>query len=168
MLQESEENMKIEEGSVCFPTPSSNTIIEFEKRWRIKLPEDYKVFLQQYNCAVPIAKSFDYRGHGYFIIRFCGIIDELKKADREARWFDIDVIDTQLDERLSVDEDSDETALLPIAGLFSDNLLCMDFRENLSSPSICIWYHEESGEFVPSTETIASSFTEFLTMLYEG
>ena len=167
MPQESEDCMKVEEGSIYFPTPNDSAIANFEKRWRIVLPKDYKTFLQKYNLAIPIAKSFDYLGHGYFVVRFCGMIEEIKKARKEESDFDIDVIDAQLDDRLSEDRHSNETALMPIAELFAGDLLCMDFRNGSSNPTICIWYHEDSGYFSPSTGTIANTFSEFLSMLYE-
>ena len=166
-VQESEDSMKVEEGSIILPTPDDNRLAKFEKRWRITLPDDYKAFLQKYNLAIPMEKSFDYLGHAYCVVRFCGLVKELNKAGDEG-WYDINVIDAQLDERFSVDEHSNETSLMPIAGLFGDDFVCMDFRNGSSNPTICIWYHEESGYFSPSTDTIANTFTEFLSMLYNG
>lgn len=36
----------------------------------------------------------------------------------------------------------------------------------MNSPNICVWFHEESGEFSPSAEKIAFNFTEFLNQLH--
>lgn len=71
-----------------------------------------------------------------------------------------------IDERLIDDEDLIGVNIIPIAALFSGDFVCLDFRENKSSPNVCVWFHEESGVFSPSVEKISSNFTEFLNQLH--
>ncbi|MGG3283323.1 SMI1/KNR4 family protein [Paenibacillus solani] len=79
--------------------------------------------------------------------------------------FDIDATKSQVGERLIDDEDLIGVALLPVAALFAGDLLCLDFRESRSSPSVCVWDHANSGEFHPVSYCVAKSFKDFLKML---
>lgn len=80
--------------------------------------------------------------------------------------YDIDVVHTQLDERLSANKHLIGYDMVPIAYIFSGDFVCLDFRENSAHPSMCVWSHEESGEFDPVTYKIADSFTQFIEMLF--
>jgi len=55
--------------------------------------------------------------------------------------------------------------LIPVGFLFAGDLLCLDFRKDETKPEMCVWYHEESKDFAPSTEKVANSFTDFLSIL---
>ena len=87
--------------------------------------------------------------------------------DCQNRSYDIGVIITQLDARLLEEEDEEQTGykVIPIAVLFAGNFLCLDYRTG-DTPSIAIWFHEESDEYSPSLVKIADSFSEFIEMLY--
>lgn len=80
--------------------------------------------------------------------------------------YDIDVIHTQLDERLSANEDLVGYDMVPIAQIFAGDYVCLDYRESSDHPCVCVWSHEESGEFDPVTYKIADSFTQFIEMLF--
>ncbi len=53
--------------------------------------------------------------------------------------------------------------IIPFAVLFAGDLLCLDYRES-ETPSVCVWFHEESEEWNPVTEKVADSFSEFMDM----
>lgn len=52
-----------------------------------------------------------------------------------------------------------------IGSIFAGDFVCLDFRRNKENPSVCVWSHEESGEFEPVLYKVADNFTEFLESL---
>lgn len=146
--------------------PSEADIQRKEEMWRVKLPPDYRRFLKEHNGGVPKECEFkgEHSGRVYMVEKFLSIIkaeDYNKLGDR-----DIDVIHTQLDERLSANEDLVGYDMLPIAQIFAGDYVCLDYRENCDQPSVCVWSHEGSGEFDPVTYKIADTFTQFTEMLF--
>ncbi len=95
------------------------------------------------------------------IVRFLGIIKDL--SIEGAGWYDIDVVESQIGERLTDNMDLIGIEILPIAELFSGDYLCLDLRD--SKGSVCVWFHEKSEEFRPVIERVADSFEEFLIKL---
>lgn len=148
-------------------SPSDKTIKKFNEFYRVNLPEDYVEFLKQYNGAEPVTNVFSTLKKEYLVEKFLCL---LSKEDRDRltddSWSELGVVITEIDERLIDDEDLIGVNIIPIAALFSGDFVCLDFRENKSSPNVCVWFHEESGEFSPSVEKISSNFTEFLNQLH--
>ena len=155
--------MRIKEK--VLPLPTDEYISEEEKYWRVKLPLSYRQFLQTYNGGVPVERSFLHKGHAYAIDRFLSILSDYKT--NRLGCYDIGVVLTQVEDRLSDNEDLVGAEKLPIAALFAGDLLCLDFKKHPQNPSVCIWFHEESGESDPVTEKVADSFDAFVNMLYE-
>ena len=87
--------------------------------------------------------------------------------DNSLGMYDIDVVMSQLDERLFVHEDILGFELIPIVALYGGDFLCLNYVGDTENPSICIWYHEESYELEPAIELVANNFTEFLAMLQD-
>ncbi len=146
--------------------PSEAEIQRKEKMWRLKLPLDYRQFLKEYNGGVSKKCEFkgDHSNRIYMVENFLSII---KGEDYdEFGDYDIDVILTQVEERLSANRHLIGVDMLPIAQIFAGDYVCLDFREINDHPSVCVWSHEESGEFDPVTYKIADSFTQFLEMLF--
>lgn len=150
-------------SNVVLPKPSEELIRHKERLWRLKLPQDYRRFVAEYHGGIPSKCSFPCWGHMYMIERFLCILEHV--GEHKYGFLDIDVTLTQIGERLSDDEDLVGEDVIPIAVMFAGDYLCMDFREDKENPSICIWFHEESGVFDPVTEKIANSFTEFIQIL---
>ncbi|MCU9589733.1 SMI1/KNR4 family protein, partial [Bacillus velezensis] len=88
-------------------------------------------------------------------------------GENELEWYDIGATMSQLDERIIEDEDLIGVEILPIAVLFAGDFVCLDYRSNRNEPAVCVWSHEESGEFAPVTYPVANNFAEFLEMLGE-
>ena len=84
--------------------------------------------------------------------------------DDENGWYDIEVVLSDIDTRLTDDEDLIGINVIPFAVLFAGDFLCLDFRE---IPSVVVWYHEESEELNQVTSEVADNFSEFLSMLKE-
>ena len=88
-----------------------------------------------------------------------------KKMDEGC--YDILVVTTDIEMCLTEDGDKLGLTIVPIAALFAGELVCLDFRKDMDHPEVCIWFHEESEYLSPSTQKVANSFTEFLSMLKE-
>lgn len=131
--------------------------------WRIKLPLDYRQFLMDFNGGIPQKREFNFRNHMYMIVSFLCILENTEH--NKYGFYDIDVVLSQIEDRLTNNEDLIGCELLPIAELFAGDYLCLDYKENNENPSICIWNHEESGELDPVTYKVANTFSEFVTML---
>lgn len=156
-------NVNIQENSIVYPLPSDELLAEKEGKWRVTLPNDYKRFIIRYNGGIPNQKSFQCNNHDYAITRFLCILKNVE--DVKSGWYDISVVESQIGERLTDNEDLIGIEVLPIAELFAGDYVCLDFRKGNENPSVCVWSHEESGEFDPITYRIADSFSEFIDML---
>lgn len=147
--------------------PSDELIRENEEDFEVRFPRDYITFIKQCNGCIPIDCTFVCGGHEYLIERFlCMLDDDMLNEIDEGR-YDIAVVTADIGDRLVEDEDSTGLALVPIADLFAGELVCLDFRKDMDHPEVCIWFHEESEYSSPSTQKVANSFTEFLSMLKE-
>ena len=152
--------MNIQNNTIIKPLPTEELITKREMQWNVSLPSDYKDFIMKYNGGIPTDKSFTCDGRTYAITRFlCVLVNFRDNADG---WYDISVVESQIGERLTDNEDLVGVEVLPIAEMFSGDYVCLDYRENKLSPSVCVWSHEESEDFSPVTYKIANSFTEFI------
>ena len=120
-------------------------------------------FLMENNGGVPDELSFVCNNHSYAITRFLCAMENYK--DSQLGWYDINVVISQIEERLTNNLDLIGVEVLPIAELFAGDYVCLDYRTNKNAPSICVWSHEESGEFEPVTYKVADAFAEFIEML---
>ena len=155
--------MKIQKDTIILPIPSRELIAERECDWELTLPEDYKEFIVNCNGGIPNENSFECNQRGYAITRFLCILENF--SDSQKGWYDISVVESQIGERLTDNEDLIGVEVLPIAELFAGDYVCLDFRENKDKPCVCVWSHEESGDFDPVTYRIADSFSEFISIL---
>ena len=149
--------------SIIYPLPTDALLQEREVAWRVKLPDDYKEFIKRKNGFRPSKNLFSLTNRSFLIERFLSILENTK--DNPLGMYDIDVVMSQLDERLFVHEDILGFELIPIVVLYGGDFLCLNYLEDTENPSICIWYHEESYELEPAIELVAINFTEFLVML---
>lgn len=129
----------------------------------IKFPSTYIEFIQNYNAGVPLTNEFEFNNHLYAVERFLGFVNDYKTSVFGD--YDVAVILSQIDTRLTDNPDLVGDEVIPIAMLFAGDYVCLDFRNNCVEPEICIWYHEESEEFSPITSKIADSFKEFVENL---
>lgn len=81
--------------------------------------------------------------------------------------YDIDVVMTQIEERLYSNPDSVHIELLPIAALFGGDFICLNFVEQISVPKVCVWYADTSSEWEPSVELVADNFESFVDSLHQ-
>lgn len=150
---------------IIYPLPTDALLQEREVTWKVRLPDDYKNFIMRKNGFRPSKNLFSLTNRSFLIERFLCVLENTK--DNPLGMYDIDVVMSQLDERLFVHEDILGFELIPIAALFGGDFVCLNYVEDSQNPSICIWYHEESYELEPAIELVANNFTEFLEMLYE-
>lgn len=155
--------MTIKDNTIIYPLPSDALLTEKERKWRVVLPADYKDFIMNYNGGIPNERSFESKKRSYAINRFLCILKKFQ--ENKNGWYDISVVDAQIGERLTANEDFIGIEVLPIAELFAGDYVCLDYRENKEKPCICVWSHEESGDFTPVTYKIADTFSDFIKML---
>ncbi len=135
-----------------------------QEMWRQSLPADYQSFLLKTNGGVPVKRSFRFKEQEHMVVQFLSVFAE--PENNEFGSLDIDVILSQIEDRLTDNEDLIGVEVLPIAELFAGDYICIDFKENPNEPCICIWDHEESMELEPVTYRLADSFSDFLKMLF--
>ena len=157
--------MPQQDQSIIYPLPTDALLQEREVAWKVQLPEDYKKFIMRKNGFRPSKNLFSLTNRSFLIERFLCVLENTK--DNPLGVYDIDVVMSQLDERLFVHEDILGFELVPIVALFGGDFLCLNYIEDPENPSICIWYHEESYELDPAIEFVANNFTEFLAMLQD-
>lgn len=155
--------MRIQDNTFIKPLPTDDLLQKREQRWRVTLPEDYRNFLTKNNGGIPIEMSFACNDHSYAVTRFLCVLENYK--DSKFGWYDIGVVVSQIEERLTDNLDLIGVEVLPIAELFGGDYVCLDYRADKHNPSVCVWSHEGSGEFAPVTHKVANSFSEFLTSL---
>lgn len=150
--------------TIALPLPNDDLLLEKERNWRLKLPESFKQFLKKYNgCSIENNKFHkDYEN--YAIARFLCILKDVREHD--SGWSDISVVETQIGERLTDNEDLIGIEVLPIAELITGDYLCFDYRIKKENPDVCVWSNDESGDFNPVTYYIADTFESFLDLLY--
>lgn len=157
-------NFKILDDTIVLPLPSESLLSEKERNWRLKLPAGYRRFIAQYNgCAVE-KNHFDYHHQSDRLVRFLCIVKDV--ADHDSGWSDISVVESQIGERLTANEDLVGIEVLPIAELSMGDYLCFDYRIDKAHPTVCVWSNEESGDFNPVTYFVAETFERFLDLLY--
>ena len=154
-----------QDQSIIYPLPTDALLQEREVAWRVKLPDDYKEFIMRKNGFRLSKNLYSVTNRSFLIERFLCILENTK--DNPLGMYDIDVVMSQLDERLFVHEDILGFELIPIVALYGGDFLCLNYLEDTENPSICIWYHEESYELEPAIELVAINFTEFLVMLQD-
>ena len=155
--------MTIQDNTIIKPMPTDELLADKERKWRLVLPDDYREFIVNYNGGVPNEKTFVCNDHEYAVTRFLCILKSVQ--DTPNGWYDISVVESQIGERLTDNEDLIGVEVLPIAELFAGDYACLDYRKDKERPSVCVWSHEESGEFAPVTYKVADKFTEFVEMM---
>ena len=143
--------------------PDAERMADVERKWRVKLPDEFRSLLMEYNGGIPEKREFQSGKQARMIERFLCIKE--KGTYEDYAWYDINVVITQVEERLASDPHQKGDELIPIAALFAGDLLCLDYRAS-AIPSVCVWFHEESGEWEPVTEKVADTFSEFMAMLF--
>ena len=157
--------MPQQDQSVIYPPPTDALLQEREVAWKVRLPDDYKNFIMRKNGFRPSKNLFSLKNRSFLIERFLCLLENIK--DNPLGVYDIDVVMSQLDERLFVHEDILGFELVPIAALFGGDFVCLNYTEDPENPSMCIWFHEESYELEPAIEFVANNFTEFSDMLQD-
>lgn len=157
--------MKINENTIVYPLPTDSEIREVERSLRINLPNEYISFIKRYNGAEAITNQFQASQHEYLLERFLCILEN-SEDDEQNGWYDIEVVISQIGDRLTDNEDLVGMNIVPIAALFAGDYVCLDCR-NEAEPSVVIWDHEESDEFSPVLIKISNNISEFFGMLKE-
>lgn len=155
--------MLIDKASIIYPLPTDELFKRKAKYWRVELPLDYVKFIKENNGARTNYGAFKCNGREYAIDRFLCLLN----APREnvLGMYGIDVTLTQLEDRLTDSEDLIGVDILPIAVLFAGDFVCLDFRKDRTTPTVCVWDNEKSAELEPITYFVADTFSEFISMV---
>ncbi|WP_026073628.1 SMI1/KNR4 family protein [Acetivibrio cellulolyticus] len=122
-----------------------------------------KDFLKKSNGAIPETNIFLHDGKEYLIERFLCLLEEPQSDDING-WYDIEVVLSQIDTRLTDNEDLVGANVIPFAALFTGDFVCLDFS-NGNNSSVIVWFHEESDDFNPVTVKVANNLNDFFGML---
>lgn len=155
--------MEINEDSIIKPIPTNEIIDNEERLWNIKLPNEYVLFIQNYNGCIPNKRTFFCQNKEYLLERFLCILEQTENHSFGS--YDIDVVLTQIEDRLTDNEELVGVEVLPIAKLVTRDYLCLDYRENKQQPKIILWDNEESGDLEPVFYKVTKSFEEFIKVL---
>jgi len=162
-IKERRRKMKIKKNTIVRPLPSEGLIKNHEKYWRLSLPNSFLEFIKENNGVEVEEATFECNNRSYALERFLCILEDIENHPKGI--YDIDVVFSQIGERLTDNEDLLGAEVLPIASVFAGDFVCLDYRIDKDNPSVCVWSHEESGEFEPVTYNVADNFTEFLKTL---
>jgi len=154
--------MEFDPASII-PPPPPGQVETLEDYFEITLPDDYKQFVATHNGAVPLENRFDVAGLERMVERFLPILQEVER--HPLGWLDLEVVASQIDSRLTDDEDGETINLVPIAALLAGDFIVLDYREGPENPTVGFWDHEASEEFAPAVTTVAQTFNEFLSNL---
>ena len=120
------------------PSPTDELIDVVQDYFEVRFPQDYRNFLKQNNGAVPLERQFDYNVHSYAVERFLCMLPNELWNELDEGCYDIEVVETQLADRLGDDGDETGTFIIPIAVLFAGDFVCLDFRKDKENPDVCI------------------------------
>lgn len=154
--------MKITTDAIA--PPSAQMVARTQKYHTLIFPQDFLKFLKENNGGIPVNRVFSTKNNEKVIDRFLPLMDD-PNSDQLMGQYDVDVVWSQVSERLCEDPDQYGGKLIPIVNLEFGDLVCLDFRKKPNAPEIVVWDHEQSKEYKPVTEKIADSFTEFLGKL---
>jgi hypothetical protein len=153
--------MQFEQDSVQEP-PSQARVAHLQNVFGVVFPEDYLAFIAYGNCGVPVHRCFKLGDNVRVIDRFLGLIESPRDCG-EIGWYDVNVVFSQIEDRLVEDEEATGTLLVPVAALVGGDFVCLDYRDD--NVAVCVWDHEMSGDSEPATVRVAPSFSEFLRQL---
>ena len=123
LIEKEEDRMNIKANSIIHENVSQR-IRKVEEYSKIKFPDSYVDFIKKYNVGVPINNQFLCNKHFYAIERFLGFINEYKTSPFGN--FDIAVVLSQIDTRLTDNPNLIGDELIPIASLFAGDYVCLD------------------------------------------
>ena len=129
-------DMNFKENSIC-SFPNEDRIRTFENFNKIRLPNKYVLFINQFNGGEPIDLTLTVEGEERLIEKFLCLLDD-PHADAIAGQYEIGVVLSQIEDRLTDDEDQIGAVIIPFAALFGGDFLCMDYRGN-KYPKVVVW-----------------------------
>lgn len=141
----------------------SERIKKVEEYCRVKFPDDYIIFIKEYNAGIPEANTFTANNKKYVIERFLGFISDYK--DSPLGDYDIAVVLAPIETYLTDNPDLVGVELIPIAELSTGDYVCLNFKDNKEEPSVCVWDSTGFEEFHPVTYEVADCFLDFIKSL---
>ncbi|MCM1186981.1 MAG: SMI1/KNR4 family protein [Lachnoclostridium sp.] len=134
-------------------------IKKVEEYCNVKFPNDYILFIEEYNAGQPAANTFRANKTDYTIDRFLGFISDYQNSPLGK--YDIAVVMAPIETYLTDNPDLVGAELVPIAVLSTGDYVCLNFKDNKEEPSVCVWDSTKSEEFHPVTYEAADFFLQF-------
>lgn len=134
-----------------------NIIDAREKKWKVVLPQGFKIFMLDNNGVIPDKRITIEKD--IILEKFLCIVPEIAKSPNAED--DIDVVITKYDEFMVFSENSVGPDLVPFARLSGDKLLCLCYEDK--NPQIVVWSLEGSKDFSPNYKKVYDSFDDFLS-----
>ena len=131
------------------PKASPESVAKAEKELGVKLPADFLAIAAVHQGAGPEPDGFDTPDGGGSAISSLFHFEEGLFNNIVARW----------DSAVALPD-----KVIPFAADGLGNLICFDYRTTPDHPSVVFWDHEKCDD---PPQFIASSFTEFLSKLYD-
>lgn len=141
-------------------TISEADLVQFESKWQIELPAQYRLFLRRYNGGYPDPTDFSFKSgkSGSSLSCFFGVKESGELS---------------LDDALSTFKDRIPKRMFPVADDQGGNLICISLSGQ-DAGNIYFWNHELEADATQgfTTETtnnlilIADSFDEFIENLH--
>ena len=129
---------------------SMEEISEFEKKYDISLPNDYKQFVLQY-------------GSGYIKDGYCYRPIEKSPLTPEDGYDSTDYFyGSDIAENIEEYQNELEGMLLPIADANGGDYICIGIKGKYKE-QVYYWFHEGSDEMEENLSLIAKTFTEFIS-----
>lgn len=135
--------MKIKQDTIVKPLPSEELIKKHENFWRLKLPSSFLDFIKLYNGAEVKEATFVCDNRSYTIERFLCMLDDIDNNPKGI--YDIDVVLSQIGERLTKNEDLLGAEVLPIASIFAGDFVSW-ILEKIKRIHRCVYGHTKSQE----------------------
>lgn len=157
-----EDSTKLKEDAVL-QDELAKSIKELEAYCRVKFPDNYISFIEEYNVGLPEAHTFWANHKEYEIERFLGFVNDYQNSP--VGEYDIAVVMAPIETYMTDNPDLIGADLIPIAKLTTGDYVCLNFKDNQEEPSVCIWSSTESDEFQPVTYEVADSFWYFAESL---
>lgn len=142
------------------PPPSDERFLWFESVYRISLPTSFILLLKESNGGIPVANRFLQGCRERMIERLLCLLDK-PSEDQVHGWYDITVVLTQIETRLTSDQDLLGANVIPFAALFGGDFACLDFRNSSALPVVSVWDHERSDDWMPQLEEVAPTLEAF-------
>lgn len=157
-----QKEIRYEPGSTeySFDEDDYSSFLRYKQKWNpgFQFDTDWIDHLRQNNGGIPVTNLFQASTGETFALDFMYPF----KGSNDPGLLSVGRVHT-----LACESEAFDYNCIPFGRLANGDLFCLDHREHLGGPApVVIWLHEESEEDAPKFEFVASTFRDFVQMLY--